>query len=128
MELLNEMLQSQAMFGLAIVIIGGVATSLGVFGAKIYFKAKKEIDSNLEKIEAEKGKAFMETARYWADTIVRSVEESFREANGYEKLEIAIDKLKNHIGDKVGLSEEQLEDLIESAYNGAKDGFKKSEQ
>lgn len=124
MELLLDMLQSPSFHGFVIAVIGMVMVAVGSRVKKLTSKVEEELNVSLEVLEAQKGKEHVEMLKGIADMVVKTVQQSFKEAGGPAKLSLAISKMKEHVGSELDISDERLEDYIEAAYGSAKKGFK----
>ena len=128
MEIINEILQSEAFFGLLMLIITSVFTLAGVWLSQLKESKKKEISAHIEALEQEKGKAYVDTLNSVAEVAVRFVQQTYQELDGPAKLQKAIEEAKSDLGAKLSIEDEKMERYVESAYSSMKDGWEKGKQ
>lgn len=99
----------EALINLLVVVIGVVASFLGQQG--VQFLKKNGV---LKEIESKKA---------YAKIVVNAIQQTYKEADGDEKLSEAKNQLIKMFSDNgIAFSSEELDSLIEAAVRGAKEG------
>lgn len=101
-------------YGVLSAVITAVASALGVLAKKIW-----------DKVAGDKIKD--ETKKDLADTVIKYVEQVYKDIHGEEKLEAALDAFANMLAQKgISISELEMRVYLEAALAKFNDAFTKS--
>lgn len=122
-ELFDNVLSSEAFATFATTIIIAIFGYIGTLMKLAFNEFKAHKEAQIKELEAREGKEKVEQLTALADIVVKFVQQTYQELNGSEKLEVAIESLKDMVEKQFHVPEEQLERYIEAAYNSAIKGF-----
>lgn len=101
-------------YGILSAVITAVASALGVLAKKIW-----------DKVAGDKIKD--ETKKNLAETVIKYVEQVYKDIHGEEKLEAALDAFSNMLSQKgISISELEMRVYLEAALAKFNDAFSKS--
>ena len=128
MEFLNDLLQSDAINQIVVIVIGAVAVWLGTVLSKYYNKAKDKIDAERKAYEVQHGKHQVELLEKLANTAVRFVQQKFFDEDGPAKFDKAMQIMRDNFEKyNIKIGGVHLDEYIESAYITMVNEFKKQQ-
>lgn len=125
MEFLEELFQSEAFYGLMLLIITSVFGAIGTFAKQYKDEKVLEAKAKREELIEKKGLEHVQKLEAIAGIAVKFVENAFKELDGPAKLAKAIEEAKNNVAGTLDISDERMEKYIEAAHLNMKQGYEK---